>query len=186
MSIPDIRIETERLILRPPVAADFAAYARTMADPEAARFIGGEQTRAKAWRSFLTAAGAWAIQGFSTFSVIEKASGQWIGRLGPWHPVDWPGTEVGWTLNRRAWGKGYAYEGAVAAIDWAFEHLGWHEVIHPIHPQNQSSLTLARRLGSQLRETKRLSSSVEEDMAEIWGQTREQWLLRRQQGVVSC
>lgn len=186
MSIPEIRIETERLILRPPVAADFDAYARTMADPEAARFIGGEQTRAKAWRSFLTAAGAWAIQGFSTFSVIEKASGQWIGRLGPWHPVDWPGTEVGWTLNRRVWGKGYAYEGAVAAIDWSFEHLGWHEVIHPIHPQNQSSLTLARRLGSQLRETKRMSSSIEDEVAEIWGQTREQWLQRKKQGVLPC
>jgi RimJ/RimL family protein N-acetyltransferase len=186
LPIPAIRIETERLILRPPVAADFDAYAETVADPLAMRFIGGAQTRTRAWRSFLTVAGAWAIQGFATFSVIEKASGQWIGRVGPWHPVDWPGTEVGWTLNRRAWGKGYAYESAMAAIDWAFEHLHWHEVIHPIHPENQLSLALAKRLGSQWRETTRLSSIADDEMAEIWVQTRQQWAQRKKSGVVSC
>src|SRR3546814_11429497 len=82
-----------------------------MADAEAARFIGGQQARAVAWRGFLASAGAWTIQGFSMFSVIEKSSGQWIGRLGPWHPEGWPGTEVGWGLARSAWGKGYALEG---------------------------------------------------------------------------
>ncbi|MBM7127587.1 GNAT family N-acetyltransferase [Dyella flava] len=179
MSIHAIRIETERLILRPPVAADFDAYAAHMADAEAVRFVGGEQPRARAWRGFLVVAGAWVIQGFSTFSVIEKASGRWIGRIGPWHPVGWPGTEIGWSLVRDAWGKGYAYEGAVAATDWAFAHLGWHEVIHPIHPDNRSSRSLARRLGAQLRGTMRLSSSIPNDVAEIWGQTREQWLQRQ-------
>jgi RimJ/RimL family protein N-acetyltransferase len=178
MSIHAIRIETERLVLRPPIAADFDAYAANLADAEAARFIGGVQPRARAWRSFLTAAGAWAIQGFSTFSVIEKASGRWIGRIGPWHPVGWPGTEIGWSLIRDAWGRGYAYEGAVAATDWAFEQLGWHEVIHPIHPDNYASRALARRLGSKLRGTMNLSSSIPDDVAQIWGQTREQWLQR--------
>ena len=32
------------------------------------------------------------------FSVIEKDSGRWIGRIGPWQPEGWPGTEVGWSL----------------------------------------------------------------------------------------
>lgn len=44
--------------------------------------------------SFTLEAGAWTIRGFSMFSVIEKDSGQWIGRLGPWQPEGWPGTEV--------------------------------------------------------------------------------------------
>jgi RimJ/RimL family protein N-acetyltransferase len=179
VSISAIRIETERLILRPPVAADFDAFAANMADAESMRYIGGDQPHAKAWRSFLTLAGAWYIQGFSTFSVIEKTSGRWIGRIGPWHPVDWPGTEIGWSLARDAWGKGYACEGAVAATGWAFEHLGWSEVIHPIHPDNQASRALARRFGSQLRGTVSMSSSTPDEIAEIWGQTREQWLQRR-------
>jgi RimJ/RimL family protein N-acetyltransferase len=37
------RLETERLTLRPPCAADFDAWAAMLADPVAARFIGGVQ-----------------------------------------------------------------------------------------------------------------------------------------------
>jgi len=90
VTIPDIRIETDRLILRPTRAEDFDAYAANMADAEAAFFIGGQQSRGAAWRGFLTMAGAWSIQGFAMFSVIEKSSGQWIGRLGPWHRLSGP------------------------------------------------------------------------------------------------
>jgi len=177
--VADIRIETERLILRPPQIEDFDAYASLMNDPQAARFIGGPQVRAMAWRSFLASAGAWMIQGFSMFSVIEKTSGQWIGRLGPWHPEGWPGTEVGWGLVRAAWGKGYALEGATAAIDWAFEHLDWNEVIHSIDPANAPSQALAQRLGSACRGPGKLPAPFEDAPTEIWGQTREQWLAKR-------
>ncbi|WP_266159335.1 GNAT family N-acetyltransferase [Dyella silvatica] len=175
-----LRIETDRLILRPPQAEDFEAYAANMADPESARFIGGQQLRAVAWRGFLTLVGAWAIQGYSMFSVIEKSTGQWIGRLGPWQPDGWPGPEVGWALTRAAQGKGYAYEGAAAAMDWAFEQLGWTEVIHSIDPGNHPSQVLAKRLGSSLRGPGQLPAPFEDAAIEIWGQTREQW--RRQRG----
>jgi RimJ/RimL family protein N-acetyltransferase len=178
MPIADIRIETERLILRPPRMEDFDAYAANMADAEAARFIGGQQVRALAWRGFLASAGAWMIQGFSMFSVIEKASGRWIGRLGPWYPDGWPGPEVGWGLARHAWGKGYAYEGSVAAIDWAFEHLGWSEVIHSIDPANHASQKLAQRLGSTCRGPGRLPAPYEDSPVDIWGQSREDWRRR--------
>ena len=50
MDSDSLRIETDRLILRPPQAEDFDAYAANMADVEAARFIGGQQARAAAWR----------------------------------------------------------------------------------------------------------------------------------------
>src|SRR5262249_5878461 len=99
MTSPDIRIETERLILRPTAAEDFEAWAAFMAD-DASKFVGGPLPRSTAWRGFLSMAGAWMIQGFAMFSVIEKASGKWMGRLGPWVPEGWPGTEVGWGLAR--------------------------------------------------------------------------------------
>jgi RimJ/RimL family protein N-acetyltransferase len=179
LQVPDICIETERLILRPHQAQDFDAYAANMADAEAARFIGGLQPRAMAWRGFLAKAGAWTIQGFSMFSVIEKASGKWIGQLGPWHPEGWPGTEIGWGLVRDAWGKGYAMEGCIAAIDWTFAQLDWPEMIHSIHPDNRPSQALAERLGSTRRGTGELPPPYEDSPTEIWSQTREQWRQRR-------
>ena len=146
-----------------------------MADEVATRFIGGAQLRAVAWRSFLSMVGAWTIQGFAMFSVIEKDTGLWVGRLGPWVPDGWPGTEVGWGIIRAAWGRGYATEGARAAIDWAFDHLGWSEVIHSIDPTNAPSQAVARRLGSTCRGPGKLPAPYEDDPIEIWGQTREAW-----------
>ena len=132
-------IETYRLILRPPAAEDFEPWAAFSADPAVAQFIGGVVPRAMAWRGLCVMAGSWVINGFSMFSVIEKESGRWVGRLGPWMPEGWPGTEVGWGLARDDWGKGYAVEGAAAAIDWAFDALGWTEVLHAIDPANHRS-----------------------------------------------
>jgi RimJ/RimL family protein N-acetyltransferase len=172
-------IETERLILRPPVPEDFEAWAAFMGDPEATRHIGGAQPRPLAWRTMATFAGAWILGGFGMFSVIEKASGRWVGRLGPWAPEGWPGTEVGWGLARESWGKGYATEGAAATIDWALDTLGWSDVIHTIAPDNLASAAVARRLGSHNRGPRGLPAPFTHLTVDVWGQTREQWLARR-------
>ena len=172
-------IETERLILRPPVFDDFDPWAEMMADEQAARFIGGVQPKALAWRGLMTMAGAWALTGVGMFSVIEKASGRWIGRLGPWRPHGWPDDEVGWSLSRHAWGKGYATEGAAAAMDYAFDVLGWDHVIHMIHPDNAPSRKVAERLGSRLLRMDRCPPPFDADEAEVWGQSREEWRARK-------
>lgn len=174
-------LETERLILRPPAREDLDPWTAFMADDEAARFIGGVMGRPVVWRYIATMAGAWALHGFAMFSVIEKATGQWVGRIGPWRPEGWPGPEVGWGLVRDRWGRGYACEGATATIDWAFDHLGWTEVIHTIAPSNLASAAVAARLGSVNRGPGRLPPPMDTEVIEIWGQTREAW--RRRKGA---
>ena len=169
------RLETERLLLRLPELGDFEAFAELNADEEAMHFIGGTMSRSAAWRKFLVMPGAWAIQGFAMFSVIEKAGGKWIGQLGPWQPEGWPGTEVGWAFTRSSWGRGYATEAGAAAISWAFDSLGWSEVIHSISPENTASQALARRLGSSNRGPGKLPAPFENEAIDIWAQTREQW-----------
>lgn len=172
-------LETQRLILRPTQAEDFEPWAAFMADEESARYLGGAQPRSLSWRGFLSMVGAWQVQEFAMFSVIEKSSGRWVGRLGPWVPEGWPGTEVGWGIVRDACGKGYATEGSIAAIDWAFDTLGWTEVIHTINTDNMPSKSVAARLGSGYLRQGRLPAPYEEPEIEVWGQTREQWFARR-------
>lgn len=118
------RLETERLLLRVGEACDFEAFAAFNTDEDAMRFTGGHMPRAAAWRKFLVMPGAWVIQGFGMFSVIEKSSGEWLGQLGPWQPDGWPGTEVGWGFKRSAWGRGYATEAARIDI-WAQSRADW-------------------------------------------------------------
>jgi RimJ/RimL family protein N-acetyltransferase len=174
-------LETERLILRAPAAEDFEPWAAFGADEEATRFVGGLQSRPVAWRSLCTVAGAWTIRGFSMFSAIEKASGRWIDRMGPWQPEGWPGTEVGWGLSRDVWGRGYATEGAAACMDYVFDVLGWAEAIHTIEAPNAASQAVARRLGSSILRQAAMPAPFEGITLDVWGQTRTQWLDRRRE-----
>lgn len=179
MSIFDLQLETDRLIHRPPRAEDFDAFLRFCTDPEVMQHLGGVQAPSQAWRSFCCLAGSWHLYGFSMFSVIEKSSGDWVGRMGPWQPLDWPGTEVGWSIRRESWGKGYAPEAAVASIEWAFDTLGWDEVIHTIDAANENSKVVARKLGSTLLRMGELPPPHGGKPIEIWGQSRGQWRARR-------
>ena len=173
--LASLRLETPRLILRPPRMEDFDAWAAFLEDEVATRFIGGPQPRPTAWRTFMCMCGAWTMTGTAMFSVIEKSSGQWVGRLGPWNPLGWPEPEVGWGIAREHWGKGYASEGAAAAMDYAFDVLGWSEVIHCIDEQNLASQGVAKRLGSSYLRRVRMPVPFEHMPVDAWGQTREQW-----------
>ena len=170
-------LETARLILRPPKLADFEPYAKFM-ESEASKFVGGPTPPSATWRNLLTLVGAWTVQGFSMFSWIEKDTGQWIGRGGPWKPVGWPGTEVGWVTAVEAQRKGYAKEAATAMIDWAFGNLGWSEVIHCIDPANAPSIGVAKSLGSYVMRTGVAAPAPIVATWDIYGQTREEWRAR--------
>jgi RimJ/RimL family protein N-acetyltransferase len=180
MELATLRLETPRLVLRPPLPEDFDGFATFQGDAETMRFLGSDaQPRSVAWRNFLTMAGAWAIQGFGMFSVIEKETDRWVGRVGPWRPEGWPGTEVGWGILRDRCRQGYATEAAAAAIDWAFDRLGWTEVIHVIDVGNVASQGVARKLGSRNRGRGRLPEPYAENVIDVWGQTKDEWRAAR-------
>lgn len=168
-------LTTTRLLLRPPVPDDFEAWAAFSEDPQTMRFLGGVQSRAVAWRTFAMIAGGWALQGFGLFSVIERATNRWIGRLGPWYPEGWPGREIAYSLARDATGKGYATEAGTAALAFAFETLGWTDVVHCIHPDNIASQKVAARLGARNRGRGKLPPPLDNLVIDLWGQTRDEW-----------
>ena len=113
------------------------------------------------------------------FGVIEKASGEWIGRIGPWYPLHWPTREVGWGLRKAYWGQGYAFEAASASIDYAFDRLGWDSVTHLIADDNVASQALAERLGSTPGDTVTLPGSLSEVSLCVWSQTKAHWQSKR-------
>lgn len=172
-------IETPRLILKVPTLEEFAPWCAYMADEEAARFIGKVQPPSVVWRSICSIIGSWQQTGLGFFSVFEKSSGRWVGRLGPWAPHGWPGNEVGWGVIRDVWGKGYAFEGSMAAMDYAVDVLHWDDIIHSIHPDNVASQKLAARLGSVNRGPGRMPPPYENDPIDLWGQTADEWRARR-------
>ena len=172
-------LQTERLTLRPLAIEDFPRWAEMMADPVASKFLGGVQPASTAWRGFMSMAGAWSLTGISMFSLIERDTGLWLGRIGPWTPHGWPGTEVGWGLHPDAQGKGYGVEAATATLDYAFDVLGWTDVIHCIDPDNTPSQRLAERLGSYNQGPTRMPAPFQDLPVDKWGQSRAEWRARR-------
>lgn len=147
----EVTLETERLIMRMWRDADFEEYAELCADPEVMRYLGGKVfDRTEAWRQMASMIGHWYLRGYGIWAVEEKDSGRLAGRIGCINPEGWPGFEVGWTLKREFWGKGYATEAGRRALEYGFNELDKPHIISLIHPENRASIRVAERLGETL------------------------------------
>ena len=167
-------LETPRLRLRMFRQADFDAYADMLADPQVARYLSHGQplSSSEAWRHMAMLLGHWQLLGFGPWAVEECASGELVGRIGPYFPAGWPGLELAWTIRRQSWGRGYATEGARAALAYVFKQMGRDRVISLIRPRNTASIRVAEKLGQRLQD--RMEFYGQEAL--VYGIRREKWL----------
>jgi RimJ/RimL family protein N-acetyltransferase len=98
-------------------------------------------------------AGHWVLHGFGVWAVEERETGRFIGRIGCHQPEGFPVFELAYTLAPEAWGKGYAREGAAAALRHAREELGRTAIASIIRPANAASIRVAQSLGAEAAET---------------------------------
>jgi len=169
----EVRLETERLLMRWFREDDFEAHAKICSHPEVMRFLGDGTplTGLEAWRQMAGTMGHWYFRGYGIWAVEEKRSGNLIGRIGFMNPTGWPGFELGWTLGREYWGKGFATEGARRALEYAFTEMDRDHVISLIAPENVASIKVAERLGEKIEgETQVMGKEVF-----IYGIDREAW-----------
>ena len=155
LTLPIPELTTARLRLRGFRQSDFEAYAAIMADPDVARFLGTGSTlsREDAWRQMAMILGHWVLRGFGLWAVEEMATGRLVGRIGCHYPEGFPAFEIGYTLGRDAWGRGYAREGAAAALAYARDVLHQREIVSVIRPDNIRSIRVAESLGAVAAET---------------------------------
>jgi RimJ/RimL family protein N-acetyltransferase len=166
-------LKTERLILRMFRETDFEQYAAIMCDAEVTRYLGDGMplTRADAWRQLAMLLGHWQLRGYGHWAVEELASGRLVGRVGFFNPEGWPGFELGWTLGREFWGRGYATEAARRALRFGFKEMAREHVISLIRPENVASIKVAERLGERLERTTELFGT----RALVYGISRDEW-----------
>jgi RimJ/RimL family protein N-acetyltransferase len=161
-------LQTERLILRAPEAADFEAFAPFIMS-ERARFVGGgaDKDLGHAWRYLAIITGHWHLRGYGTFVLADRESRRPVGSAGPWHPAEWPERELGWTIWDEAdEGKGYAREAVTELRRHVYADLGWPTAVSYIDPRNDRSIALARRLGCRLDE--KADSPGREEPLQVW------------------
>ena len=143
------QLTTERLQLRGFRPDDFERYAEIMADPDVSRHLmdGRPLTRVEAWRQLAMFAGHWVLRGYGLWAVEERVTGDFLGRIGCLNFEGFPAFEIAYTLGPWAWGKGFAREGAAAALCYARETLGRKEITSIIRPANAASIRVATSLG---------------------------------------
>lgn len=171
-----ITLETKRILLREIRESDLDEYARMCADDEMMQYIGqgNTLTRAEAWRSIAFILGHWRLRGYGMWTVEEKQTGMFLGRIGFYFPHGWPELEVGWWIGRHRWGEGFATEGGQAAIRWGFEHLKTDRICSIIQPQNSASIRVAEKLGESFLRKEEIGGV----QAHIFAVAREEFFAR--------
>lgn len=136
-------LETKRLIVKPTSLDNFENVYALLSDPEVMRYVGrGVKTREETQESLEKMIRHKEKHGFSFGDVYEKDTGLFVGRAGLIYlemKDDQPDIEVGYTLHKQFWKKGYATELAKAFLDWGFKNLPVNKLVAVIRPENEES-----------------------------------------------
>ncbi|MGB7305785.1 MAG: GNAT family N-acetyltransferase [Burkholderiaceae bacterium] len=130
-------ILTDRLLLRTFCESDVPAYSRIRAKPEVVQWLpGGADAAANAQKVAERAVSifddGWRNGGHAPWAVVERENGQLIGHLGlRVLPELNHETELLDMIDSDHWGRGYATEGAIAALGFGFAELALPFVIAP-------------------------------------------------------
>lgn len=150
-------VRTPRLLLRPFRQEDLPAYTAIRSDPETARYLpggtaGAAEAQEKARRTVESwGEGGWTDGGYAPWAVEHvEDGGRLVGHLGLRYLPEIGETELLYLLERAAWGRGLATEGARAAIAVARDRLGIAYLVALAVPQNTASTAVMRRCGFAL------------------------------------
>lgn len=146
----EVRLHTERLVLRKPDASDLVPYT-LYCKSDRTRFVGGPFTDIQAFEKLAAMIGHWQLRGFGRFVVVHRATGRALGHVGAMQLSTEAMPELTWTL----WagedeGQGYATEACEAYREHVRYELGLSALTAHIMQDNHSSRRLAERLGGVL------------------------------------
>ena len=144
-------LRTARLVLRPWRDDDLPAFAALNADPDVRRYFPSVLTRAESDANAALLRSFFEGRRFGPWAVEVPGETPFAGFVGIW-PTAFetpftPCIEIGWRLAREHWGKGYATEGAKAALAFGFEEAGLAEIVALVAPGNRASRAVMDRIG---------------------------------------
>lgn len=142
---------TDRLVLRPWRDDDLETFAELNADPEVMRHFPSVLDRAASDAAAARIRTRFAEHGWGLWAVELPGVAPFIGFVGlqriAFEAHFTPAVEVGWRLARAHWNRGYATEGARAALRFGFLDLGLDEIVSMTIPDNISSQRVMQKLG---------------------------------------
>lgn len=154
-----VLIETDRLSMRRWQASDVQTMSRINADPAVMQWIGSgsiaDENRTRqaigAWEA------EWQDEGFGLFAVERRGTRRLLGFTGlsvpAFLPEVLPAVEIGWRLDRAAWGQGIATEAARAVLEFGFAQRRLERIVSIAQVGNGASLRIMAKLGMRHERT---------------------------------
>lgn len=148
---PEAELHTGRLLLRRWRSDDRHPFAALNADPIAMEHFPSTLSRSESEALANRIEVHFAQHGFGLWAVEIAEVTAFAGFIGLSVPAFrahfTPCVEIGWRLARGHWGKGYATEGARAALRFGFERMGLAEIVSFTVPGNVPSRRVMERIG---------------------------------------
>lgn len=143
-------LNTPRLCMRQWRETDAAAFAAMNADPKVMEFFPRSLCREESDALLAQLSAQNAQQGWGIWAIERRSDARLLGFAGlktvasdlPFAPA----TEIAWRLAADAWGQGYAYEAAQAALAFGFATLNMAEIVAITAVVNTRSRALMERL----------------------------------------
>ena len=142
---------TERLILRQWAEGDLEPFAQMNQDPMVMEHFPKMHSRDESKAIMSRISGHFDDFGFGLWATELRETEEFIGFIGLqnvfFESHFSPCVEVGWRLSQKHWGRGYAPEGASAALTDAFDRLPLQEVVSMTAATNLNSMRVMQKLG---------------------------------------
>lgn len=156
-SVKEMRIETERLVIRPYKQEDLEECFKLMQNRELFKYLDMDVMSYEDYKELFN----WLIDcyevGFNedfkySFNITLKESGTHIGWCGIGGvEFEHKQKEIFYLIGREYWGKGYAKEASAALLDYGFNVIGVKEIIGLCNPENIASKKVLENIGLKLR-----------------------------------
>jgi RimJ/RimL family protein N-acetyltransferase len=144
-------IRTERLLLRRWLPSDRPEFARMNGDPRVMEFFPALLARAESDGRVDLMEAHFKRHGFGNWAVEIPGVAVFAGFIGlsypRWEAHFTPCVEIGWRLAAEHWNRGYATEGAKAALAFGFRELELAEIVSFTVPANIRSRRVMEKIG---------------------------------------
>lgn len=147
-----ISLKTKRLLLRSLRFTDWRAVQEYASDPRVTRFMIWGTNKPAETKKFIKLCLKqqkqrprrrfdWAME--------EKATGKLIGvcGLGVLPAGTREGGEIGYCLNRKVWGRGYATEATKTMLKFGFQKIGFRRITATCDAKNKASARVLEKAG---------------------------------------
>ncbi len=176
-----VRLETERLVLRPMCQEDApSVYENWAKDDEVTKYLTwpshSSVEASKGYMQFLES--GYPDPKFYQWGIVLKETGELIGNISVVDLIEnIDAAELGWVIGRRWWGQGIMPEAATEVVRFLFEEVGCNRICAGFDQNNPKSGRVMEKIGMTREGLHKAAGKNNQGIVDmvIYGLIKEDW-----------